>query len=113
MNKPLLLIFASALALSACNSHDNGIGAQEQKAGSAVGVDLASIDKSVAPGDNFSQSANGSWVKTHDIPADRSSIGAFFTARQEVEKQNLDLISGLLKANPDANSNEGRITAFY
>jgi len=112
MNKPLLLIFASALALGACNSK-LGSADQEQKAGSAVGVDLAWMDKSVAPGDDFFLYANGNWVKTHEIPADRSSIGAFFTARQAVEKQNLDLINSLIKSNPDAGSNEGRIVAFY
>jgi len=112
MNKPLLLIFASALALSACNSKI-GSADQEQRAGSAVGVDLASMDKSVAPGDNFFLYANGNWVKSHEIPADRSSIGAFFTARQEVEKQNLELINSLVKSNPDANTDQGRIVAFY
>src|SRR5436305_1599680 len=39
MKQPLLVIFASAVALSACNSH-HGTTAQEQSQGSAVGVDL-------------------------------------------------------------------------
>jgi putative endopeptidase len=42
------------------------------------GLDLAGIDHSVKPGDNFFAYANGSWIKTTQIPPDRSdySIGA-------------------------------------
>ena len=109
MKQPLLVILASALALSACNSREGEMARQ----GSAVGVDLAAMDKSAVPGDDFFSYANGSWVKNTEMPADRSSIGAFFTARQEVERQNLDLINSLVKANPDAGTNEGRIATFY
>jgi predicted metalloendopeptidase len=107
MYRALVLAFALALALPGCRQ------AGTEAAGTDVGVDIAAMDKSVAPGDDFFTYANGSWVKNTEIPADRSSIGAFFTARQEVEKQNLDLINGLIKANPDASTNEGRIVAYY
>ena len=112
MRMPLLTIFGVVIALAGCSSK-TGTGGAEQAAGSGVGVSLASMDKSVAPGDDFFLYANGNWVKSNEIPADRSYIGAFFTARQEVERQNLDLINGLVKANPDANSNEGRIVSYY
>jgi len=39
------------------------------------GVDLAGIDKSVAPGDNFFAYANGTWIKSTEIPPDRSAYG--------------------------------------
>ena len=32
---------------------------------------------SVKPGDNFFRYVNGSWLKTAQIPADRSSTGSF------------------------------------
>jgi putative endopeptidase len=41
------------------------------------GVDLTSIDKSVKPGDDFFLYANGSWLKTAVIPADRQGTGSF------------------------------------
>ena len=41
----------------------------------AHGIDLAAIDRSVAPGDNFFAYANGTWLKTTEIPSDRSSYG--------------------------------------
>ena len=111
MKKPLLLILASALAVSACKQAGNPGNAEPQ--GSAVGVNLVAMDKSAAPGDDFFQYANGNWVKSTEIPADRSNIGSFVMARLEVEKQNLALMDELMKSNPDANTNEGRIVAYY
>jgi putative endopeptidase len=40
-----------------------------------AGPDLAGMDHSVAPGDDFFTFANGGWVKATDIPEDRSSYG--------------------------------------
>jgi putative endopeptidase len=39
------------------------------------GLDLAGIDRSVAPGDDFFHYANGAWLKVTEIPPDRSSYG--------------------------------------
>ena len=39
------------------------------------GLDLAGMDRAVAPGDDFFAYANGAWIKATDIPADRSSWG--------------------------------------
>ncbi len=39
------------------------------------GLDVAGIDKRVAPGDDFFRYANGTWLKSSEIPADRSSYG--------------------------------------
>jgi putative endopeptidase len=41
------------------------------------GFDEAGMDRSVAPGDNFYQYANGTWAKTTPIPADKSNYGMF------------------------------------
>src|SRR5215831_1518900 len=42
---------------------------------SPPGVDVAGIDKSVAPGDDFFNYANGAWLKATEIPQDRSAYG--------------------------------------
>ena len=41
------------------------------------GVDVAAMDTSTKPGDNFFHYVNGGWEKTAQIPADRSSTGSF------------------------------------
>ena len=45
----------------------------------AFGFDEAGMDRSIAPGDDFYNYANGTWAKTTAIPADKSSFGAFDT----------------------------------
>src|SRR5690348_3350237 len=41
----------------------------------APGIDLAGIDPTVLPGDDFFRYANGAWLKSTEIPADRSTYG--------------------------------------
>jgi putative endopeptidase len=41
------------------------------------GFDTAGMDRSVAPGDNFYEFANGTWAKSTPIPADKSNYGSF------------------------------------
>src|SRR5690348_5594248 len=41
------------------------------------GFDTAGMDKSVAPGDDFFQYANGTWVKNTPIPPDKARYGMF------------------------------------
>jgi putative endopeptidase len=38
----------------------------------ALGLDLAAMDKSVVPGDDFYRYVSGTWLKTTQIPSDRS-----------------------------------------
>jgi uncharacterized protein YceK len=54
MRKSPLLLFASALALSACGtSQTNNNTAQEQVKGTEAGIQTSWMDKSVTPGDDF------------------------------------------------------------
>src|SRR5690349_2018140 len=41
------------------------------------GFDEAGMDRSVAPGDNFYDYANGTWQKNITIPPDKSTYGLF------------------------------------
>jgi len=111
MNKPLLLIFASALALGACNTRtgQNASGA-EQKEGSGIGIDVSWMDKTAIPGDDFYKYANGNW-KT-EIPADRSRIGGFWIADQVREKNTRELFDNIIKAKPTS-GNDALIANYY
>lgn len=51
-----------------------------------VGIDLSGVDHNVQPGDDFFRYANGSWLKTAKIPADRSSTGTFLTVFEQSER---------------------------
>ena len=59
---------------------------------SSNALDLAGMDKSVRPGDNFFAYANGAWFKATQIPADRSNVGVFSNLSEEANKRTVDLI---------------------
>ena len=43
------------------------------------GIDVANMDRSVKPGDNFHLYCNGDWIKRTEIPPDRSRLSVFAT----------------------------------
>ncbi|ASK70667.1 peptidase M13 [Shewanella bicestrii] len=83
------------------------------QAATPIGINLAAMSPKVKPGDDFYTYANGEWMKTTEIPADRSSTGAFLVAFQETEKHKTSLIADLVKAEHAAGSDDARIADFY
>ena len=71
------------------------------------GLDTSAIDKSIAPGDNFFQHANGAWLKANAIPDDRSSWGVGAALVEQAQKQTVELI----QTAADAGTPEGRKVA--
>ena len=65
---------------------------------SAQGVDLAGMDKSIDPGDDFFAYANGGWSRAVQIPGDRPSYGAFDAIAEKVNGRTADLIKGAGKS---------------
>ncbi len=59
----------------------------------SANVDLAGMDKSVDPGDDFFAYTNGGWYKTTEIPNDRTSLGIFQNIANEVLKRNTELVT--------------------
>jgi len=113
MNKPMLLIFASGLALAACNTNKSGSAEQAQVQGTQSGIDQSLMDKSVKPGDDFDKYANGAWEKNTQIPADKSNISVFSVINDEAQKREAALVDEIAKSNPAAGSDEARIANFY
>ncbi|QAU25240.1 M13 family peptidase [Dyella sp. M7H15-1] len=78
-----------------------------------IGIDLKGIDHSVLPGNNFFDYANGNWLKTAQIPADRASTGTFLLVYQLAEKHTAELIRSIASSHAAAGSNERKIADFY
>lgn len=76
----------------------------------AFGFDLAGMDRSVRPGDDFYAFANGAWAKSTVIPADKSNYG-MFTALADLSQQRTREILETAKADP--NSKIGRAYAAF
>src|SRR5579859_848893 len=64
------------------------------------GVDLTSLDPAAKPGDNFFLHVNGGWLKSAQIPADRSSTGSFQDL-QILSEERLKSIVADLEKTPD------------
>src|SRR2546430_8628427 len=77
------------------------------------GIDLAGIDKSVAPGDDFFAYANGSWVKNTEIPADRSTWGSGEMLAEVTGKRTADLIADASKSQAPKGSDAAKVGDYY
>ncbi len=76
----------------------------------SFGFDTTGMDKSVKPGDDFYDYANGAWAKRTPIPADRSNYGAF-SALEDLSRERTRGI--LEKAQTDPASKIGAAYASY
>ena len=64
-----------AIPLAFCLTIPAWVAAPPKAAAPDLGLDLAGMDRSVAPGDDFFAFGNGAWVKRTEIPADLGSFG--------------------------------------
>jgi predicted metalloendopeptidase len=87
-----------------------GVQAQQKTSG----VDLANIDASVRPQDNFFLNLNGKWLAKTEIPADKSSWGSFEKLDDDTKPQLRTLIEAAA-ATPDkqAGTEAQRIGDFF
>lgn len=77
------------------------------------GVAVANMDRSVAPGNDFYEYANGAWLKRTEIPPDRALVGVFTKLADLANKRTVDLIEEVAKGNAPAGSGPHQIADLY
>ncbi|WP_040500498.1 M13 family metallopeptidase [Henriciella marina] len=77
------------------------------------GIDASSMDKDVAPGDNFFMYVSGDWFDKFELPADKTRYGAFDLLREKSEQQTRFIIEDLAAEEPPIDTPEGKVAAFY
>src|SRR5215467_16308870 len=77
------------------------------------GIAVDNIDRSVVPGDDFYNYANGAWIKRTEIPPDRSAVGVFSRLADLTNKRTAALIEEAAKSNPAAGSSARQIADLY
>jgi putative endopeptidase len=77
------------------------------------GVDLAGMDRSVAPGDDFFLYANGSWFERTEIPVDSSRWGTFNILADQATQRTRALLEAAASGNAAAGSEERKLGDFY
>ncbi len=124
--KRIMLLSSAALALAACSS----TGTPEAATGApaavepapapapkaqigSFGFDVAGMDRSVAPGDDFVEFANGSYLKTLEIPADRSSYGMFVKLDDLSRERTRAIIEAAAAANGAPGSVDQKVGDYF
>jgi len=118
MMKKHTLLSAVTLALLA-----NGVHAAEGAAAKntaikngqtlAAGIATEYIDPAVRPQDDFYDYLNGKWMKTVEIPADKSSWGSFAKLRDDTLPQLRGIIEKAAAGNPAKGTDAQRIGDYY
>lgn len=106
------VLLAPALLLSIAAAAQAPAPPAQQKA-PQPGIAVQNMDRSVIPGDNFYQYANGDWIKRAVIPPDRASVGVFLKLFNESNKHTADLIQEAARANAPEHTDRRRIADLY
>ena len=74
---------------------------------------LAGMDRSVQPGVDFNQYANGSWLRSTEIPPDRSSTGVGRELTELTAGRTAELIRQSAASTAPAGSDERKVADYY
>lgn len=96
---------AAILSLGACNS--------EKPSSTQKFIDVAGLDSSVAPGDNFFRYVNGKWLATAVIPSTQTSTGSFDELYNHTKANIKKLLEESANARADKGTIEQKVGDFY
>jgi predicted metalloendopeptidase len=118
MMKKHTLLSAVTLALLANAGHAaEGAAAKNTaiKKGQTLSAGIATeyIEPAVRPQDDFYEYLNGKWMKTVEIPADKSSWGSFAKLRDDTLPQLRGIIEKAAAGNPAKGTDAQRIGDYY
>ena len=77
------------------------------------GVDVANLDESIAPGDDFFAYVNGKWLDKNEIPADRSSYGLSLILHETAQEQVRGIIEELGAKDSAIGTPEQKVGDYY
>src|SRR5206468_5537312 len=77
------------------------------------GIDRATFDLSVKPGDNFYEYVNGNWIKKNRIPPEYSRWGAFPKLRDDNLERLRLIIEDLGKAGAKLDADSQKVRDLY
>jgi putative endopeptidase len=77
------------------------------------GIAVNNMDRSVKPGNNFYEYANGDWIARTQIPPDRAGVDVFTKLGDLSNKRTADLITEIANSNPPAGSENRKVADLY
>ncbi len=102
------LSLAGIIAFTVLATH-----AQDTPKQDTHGINVANMDRSAKPGDNWYEYCNGEWIKRTEIPPDRSRLGVFTTLADLSDKRTSALIEEAAKSGGAAGSSSRKIADLY
>jgi putative endopeptidase len=110
--KTIVLRGALAAALLSCAA-TTALAADKPIYG-AWGLNTAGMDKSATPGDDFFRYANGTWLDSHAIPADKPAVSLRLEMTDRTEARLHDMLEAAAAKTPHQPTDlEGKAGAFY
>jgi putative endopeptidase len=108
------VIGATALFLvAACGQETTQQPVAEAPKPLVSGIDLAAMDKSVRPGDDFFAYVNGTWIESAEMPADKSRYGVFDVLRDESQEAVKAIIEESASGDFPKGSDEQKVGDLY
>ena len=124
------LFFTSFALLAACGAEESAIDSAQStiqdEARSATesaevltaelgsfGIDLSHQDPNTRPGDDFFRFANGRWLDTYELPADRSNYGSFSVLGDRSNERVRTIITDLTSIEPAQDTMEKKVSDYY
>src|SRR5689334_17461393 len=104
---------AGAVAASAVFALQSGAAPAGKPTIGKWGFDLAAMDPTIKPGDDFFRYANGTWMKTTQIPADRTRWGSFNILAAKSEQDVKDLVQQVSSHKQAPGSIEQKVADYY
>lgn len=77
------------------------------------GLLLENMDTTVNPGDNFQMYVNGNWIKSTEIPADKSSYGVGTMVHEKSQEDVKKIIEEAAAAGKEAGTDEQKVGDLY
>ena len=111
MNKSITLLVLAACGV--CGAGLYSCSKSEAKTDAPRGFDLANLDTSVAPGEDFYDFACGGWMKANPLQAQYSRFGTFDQLAELNRQQVRDLVLDLARQKNEPGTNAQKVADLY
>lgn len=124
--KNILLLSAATLGLAACTTAETAQAPSPAPVAAAApaaaapkpeigsfGFDVAGMDRSMAPGDDFVTFASGNYLRQLEIPSDRSSYGMFVKLDDLSRERTREIIEAAAASNGPPGSEAQKVGDFF
>ena len=118
MRRAIVLAASSVMLLPGCSNQAPAPAAKATATASTpalgtFGIDTSNMDKAVKPGDDFFRYANGHWLATFKMPADKARFGAFDALGDKSEEDVKTVLEELAAKSPAAGTTTAKVGDMY